>query len=255
MTNSIIDSSAKIDKSVKIGPFCVIGPDVEIGPNCILHSHVVIKGPTKIGKANSFFQFSTIGEDTPDKKYAGEATTLEIGDNNIFREGVTVHRGTVQDQSKTVIGNKNLFMAYVHIAHDCIVGDNNVFANATCLAGHVKVGNNVVLGGVTLVHQFCSLGDNSFTGINTIITMDVPAFVKVAANPARPIGLNTVGMQRNDFDNDSINIIKKAYRIIYRKGYSLKDAIKQLHALNKDPNPALQTFIASIERSERGLLR
>ena len=111
-------------------------------------------------------------------------------------------------------------MAYVHIAHDCIVGDNNVFANATCLAGHVKVGNNVVLGGVTLVHQFCSLGDHSFTGINTIITMDVPAFVKVADNPARPIGLNTIGMQRNDFDNDSINIIKKAYRIIYRKGYS-----------------------------------
>jgi Acyl-[acyl carrier protein]--UDP-N-acetylglucosamine O-acyltransferase len=146
-------------------------------------------------------------------------------------------------------------MAYVHIAHDCIVGDNNVFANATCLAGHVKVGNHVVLGGVTLVHQFCSLGDHSFTGINTIITMDVPAFVKVAANPARPIGLNTVGMQRNNFDNDSVNLIKKAYRIIYRKGYSLDEAIKRLHLLNQDKNPALTTFISSIERSERGLLR
>ena len=146
MSNSVIDSSAKIDKSVKIGPFCVIGPDVEIGPDCILHSHVVIKGPTKISSGNIFFQFSTIGEDTPDKKYDGEATTLEIGKNNIFREGVTVHRGTVQDKSKTVIGSQNLFMAYVHIAHDCIVGDNNVFANATCLAGHVKVGNHVVLG-------------------------------------------------------------------------------------------------------------
>ena len=216
---SIIHPASKIDDSVEIGPFCIIGENVEIKKGTKLLSHVVLKGPTTVGEDNTFYQFSTIGEDTPDKKYAGEATTLEIGDNNIFREGVTVHRGTVQDQSKTVIGNENLFMAYVHIAHDCIVGDNNVFANATCLAGHVKVGNNVVLGGVTLVHQFCSLGDHSFTGINTIITMDDPAFVKVAANPARPIGLNTVGMQRNDFDNDSINIIKKAYRIIYRKSY------------------------------------
>jgi UDP-N-acetylglucosamine acyltransferase len=255
MTNSVIDPSAKIDQSVKIGPFCVIGTDVEIGPDCILHSHVVIKGPTKIKAGNIFYQFSTIGEDTPDKKYNGEATTLEIGKNNIFREGVTVHRGTVQDKSKTVIGDENLFMAYSHIAHDCVVGNQNVFANTAGLAGHVTVGNNVILGAVTLVHQFCSLGDYSFTGLNTLITMDVPAFVKVAANPARPIGLNTIGMQRNNFDTDSVNLVKKAYRIIYRKGYSLDDAIKHLHALNKDNNPALTTFISSVERSERGLLR
>ena len=255
MTNSVIDPSAKIDSSVKIGPFCVIGPNVEIGPNCVLHSHVVIKGPTKISDGNIFYQFSTIGEDTPDKKYAGEATTLEIGKENIFREGVTVHRGTVQDKSKTVIGDGNLFMAYSHIAHDCVVGSQNVFANNSALAGHVEVGNSVTLAGYTLVHQFCKLGDLSFTGLNTLITMDVPAFVKVASNPARPIGLNTVGMQRNNLDNDSVNLIKKAYRIIYRKGYSLKDAIKHLYALNKDKNSALTTFISSIERSERGLLR
>jgi UDP-N-acetylglucosamine acyltransferase len=255
MANSIIDPSAKIDSSVQVGPFCVIGPNVEIGPKCVLHSHVVIKGPTKISAGNIFYQFSTIGEDTPDKKYNGEATTLEIGSNNIFREGVTVHRGTVQDKSKTIIGSENLFMAYSHIAHDCVVGDQNVFANNSGLAGHVMVGNNVILGGVTLVHQFCSLGDYSFTGLNTLITMDVPAFVKVAANPARPIGLNTVGMQRNNFDNDTINLIKKAYRIIYRKGYSLDDAIKHLHTLNQEKNHALDIFIASIERSKRGLLR
>ena len=128
---AIINPSSKIDDSVEIGPFCIVGEDVEIKKGSKLLSHVVLKGPTTIGKENIFYQFSTIGEDTPDKKYAGEATTLEIGDNNIFREGVTVHRGTVQDQSKTVIGNENLFMAYVHIAHDCIVGDNNVFANAS----------------------------------------------------------------------------------------------------------------------------
>ncbi|MAJ45210.1 MAG: acyl-[acyl-carrier-protein]--UDP-N-acetylglucosamine O-acyltransferase [Candidatus Marinimicrobia bacterium] len=255
MSNSIIDPTAIIDKSSKIGPFCVIGPDVEIGPDCILHSHVVIKGPTKINEGNAFYQFSTIGEDTPDKKYDGEDTTLEIGKNNIFREGVTVHRGTVQDKSKTIIGDENLFMAYSHIAHDCIVGNQNIFANTAGLAGHVTIGNNVILGAVTLVHQFCSLGDHSFTGLNTLITMDVPAFVKVAANPARPIGLNTIGMQRNNFDNDSINLIKKAYRIIYRKGYSLSEAIKNLHALNQEENAALTTFISSIERSERGLIR
>ncbi|MBD63055.1 MAG: acyl-[acyl-carrier-protein]--UDP-N-acetylglucosamine O-acyltransferase [Gammaproteobacteria bacterium] len=255
MKDSVIDPTAKIDSSVKIGPFCVIGSNVEIGPNCILHSHVVIKGPTKIREGNIFYQFSTIGEDTPDKKYAGENTTLEIGKKNIFREGVTVHRGTAQDKSKTVIGDGNLFMAFSHIAHDCIVGNQNVFANNSALAGHVEVGNNVTLAGYTLVHQFCKLGDLSFTGLNTLITMDVPAFVKVAANPARPIGLNTIGMQRNNFDNDTVNLIKKAYRIIYRKGYSLNDAIKKLHLLNKEENSALTTFIASIERSQRGLMR
>ena len=253
--NAVIDPSAKIHDSVKIGPFCMIGPNVEIGPNCILHSHVVIKGSTTIDADNIFYQFSTIGEDTPDKKYQGEETFLEIGKNNIFREGVTVHRGTIQDKLKTLIGDCNLFMAYSHVAHDCIIGNDNVFANTAGLAGHVTVGNHVTLGAVTLVHQFCNLGDYAFTGLNSIITMDVPAFVKVAANPARPIGLNSVGMQRNDFDVESVNLIKKAYRIVYRKGYSLQDAIKHLNALNAESHPALDTFIASIERSERGLLR
>ena len=253
--SSIVSPKTKIHPSVNIGPFCIIGDYVEIDKDTNISSHAVIKGPTKIGKNNTIYQFSSIGEDTPDKKYKGEDTQLIIGDNNIFREGVTVHRGTVQDNSKTIIGSDNLFMAYSHIAHDCLVGDQNVFANNAGLAGHVNVGNNVILGAVTLVHQFCSLGDHSFTGLNTLITMDVPAFVKVAANPARPIGLNTVGMQRNNFDTDTVNLIKKAYRTIYRKGYSLDDAIKRLHALNQDENPALTTFISSIERSQRGLLR
>jgi len=253
--NSVIDPSASIHASVKIGPFCVIGPNVTIGPNCILHSHVVIKGPTTIAEDNIFYQFSTIGDDTPDKKYAGEETTLEIGLGNIFREGVTVHRGTIQDKSRTLIGDNNLFMAYSHVAHDCEIGNHNIFANTAGLAGHVKLGNHVTLGAVTLVHQFCHLGDYSFTGLNTIITMDVPAFVKVAANPTRPIGLNSIGMERNNFDIDTVNLIKKAYRIVYRKGYSLQEAVKHLHALNSDPNPAMDTFISSIEVSERGLLR
>jgi len=254
-SNSVIDPSAKIHESVSVGPFCVIGPNVEIGPNCILHSHVIIKGPTRIDEGNIFYQFSTIGEDTPDKKYQGEETFLEIGKSNIFREGITVHRGTIQDKSKTVIGDGNLFMAYTHVAHDCVVGNYNVFANTAGLAGHVTLGNYVTLGAFTLVHQFCRLGDYSFTGLNTIITMDVPAFVKVAANPARPIGLNSIGMQRNNFDTESINLIKKAYRVVYRKGYSLEDAIQHLDELNSQSHPALETFIASLENSERGMLR
>ena len=253
--NSVIDPSANIHESVKIGPFCMIGPNVTIGPNCVLHSHVVIKGRTTIDEDNVFYQFSTIGEDTPDKKYAGEDTSLQIGKANIFREGVTVHRGTIQDKHKTVIGSGNLLMAYSHVGHDCEVGNHNVFANTAGLAGHVKLGNHVTLGAVTLIHQFCHIGDHSFTGLNTIITMDIPAFVKVAANPARPIGLNSIGMQRNNFDVDTINLIKKAYRTVYRKGYSLEEAVKQLHTLNIQANPALDTFISSIENSQRGLLR
>ena len=256
MTNSIIDPSAKIDKSVKIGPFCVIGPDVEIGPDCILHSHIVIKGPTKIGRGNSFFQFSTIGEDTPDKKFRGEKTKLEIGDRNIFREGVTIHRGTVQDKSITSIGSDNLFMAYTHVAHDCVVGDGNVFANNAGIAGHVIVGNNITIGAFTTIHQFCSIGDYSFVGMSTSITMDIPAYVKVAANPARVIGLNSVGMSRNNISAGSISLIKKAYKLVYRKGLKIDDAIKKSKKLNEGvDDPFLNIFIQSLEVSERGILR
>ncbi len=252
---SFIHPKSKVDKSTEIGPFCYIGEGVEVGPNCNLKSHVVIKGPTKIGSDNTFFQFCTIGEDTPDKKYKGEATTLEIGDGNIFREGFTAHRGTIQDKSTTKIGDNNLFMAYSHVAHDCLVGNHNVFANNSGLAGHVEVGNHATLGAVTLVHQFCEIGDFAFTGLNTLITMDVPAFVKVAANPARPVGLNVVGMQRNNFSDDDIALLKKGYRIVYRKGYSLEEAIKSLQDLNETNNEALKTFIDSIKKSSRGLLR
>ncbi len=253
---SIIHPASKIDDSVEIGPFCIIGENVEIKKGTKLLSHVVLKGPTTVGEDNTFYQFSTIGEDTPDKKFKGEKTRLEIGHRNIFREGVTVHRGTIQDKGLTKIGSDNLLMAYSHIAHDCIVGSNNVFANNAGIAGHVKVGSNITIGALTTIHQFCNIGDYSFIGMNTSISMDIPAYVKVAADPARVIGLNSVGMTRNEISSDSLSLIKKAYKLVYRKGLKIGEAIKKSKALNEEVNDAyLKIFIESLEVSERGILR
>ncbi len=253
--SSIIHPLAEIDDDVHIGPFCIVGEDVRIKSGSKLCSHVVLKGPTTIGKNNTFYQFCTIGEDTPDKKFRGEKTTLEIGDNNIFREGVTVHRGTIQDKSKTVIGSKNLFMAYAHVAHDCIVGDDNVFANNAGIAGHVNVGSNVTIGALTTIHQFCQMGDYSFAGMNASITMDVPAYIKVASNPARVVGLNSVGMERGGIDQETITFLKKAYKIIYRKGFSIKEAIEKIESMDFSDIEEIQNFICSLRSSERGILR
>ena len=254
--SSIVSTKTKIHQSVNIGPFCIIGDDVEIDEGTNILSHAVIKGPTKIGKNNVIYQFSSIGEDTPDKKYKGEDTQLIIGDNNIFREGVTIHRGTIQDKGITKIGNSNLLMAYTHIAHDCLVGNNNIFANNAGIAGHVAIGNYVVIGGYSAVHQFCSLGDYSFAGMNASITMDVPAYIKVASNPARVIGLNSVGMSRNNIPPESISLIKKAFKIIYKKGLKLEDSLNEIDILLAETNDTyLDIFSQSIKASSRGILR
>ena len=215
-----------------------------------------MRGPTFIGEENIFYQFSTIGEDTPDKKFKGEKTELEIGDRNIFREGVTVHRGTTQDNSVTIIGSNNLFMPFAHVAHDCKVGNDNVFANLAALAGHVHVGNNISIGGITTVHQYCKLGDFCFAGMNSSITMDVPAYVKVASDPARVVGINSVGMSRKNISDDTISNIKKAYKLVYRKNLKIEEALNELSLLYEQTQDShIENFINSIQASERGILR
>lgn len=252
--SSIIAESAKIGKNVQIGPFCVIGDNVDIGDNCVLTSHVVIKGHSKIGKNNVFFQFGSIGEDCQDKKYAGEATYLEIGDNNVFRESCTIHRGTTQDQGLTQIGSGNLFMVNTHVAHDCILGDDNIFANNCTLAGHVHVGNQVILGGMTAVHQFCHIGSHSFTGGGAIVLKDIPPYVMVSGIKHIPQGINSEGLKRRGFTSSAIMAIKRAYKVIYRNGNTTDQALPLLNEMAEAESDVkiLADFVAS---SKRGIIR
>lgn len=251
---AVIDPSAKIADDVKIGAFCVIGADVTLESGCILEPHVVIYGPTTIGKNNHFFPFGSIGAAPQDKKYAGEPTTLVIGDNNTFRENVTINRGTTQDLGTTIIGDNNWIMAGVHIAHDCTVGNNTIFANQVAIAGHVKVNDWAILGGYSLVHQFCSIGAHSFTGMGSVINQDVPDFVIVSGNIATPRGLNLEGLKRRGFDAEQISLVKKSYRALYRKELKLEAAIDEIKQLN-DAKNTLGSLIDFLEKSERGIVR
>jgi UDP-N-acetylglucosamine acyltransferase len=251
---AIIHPSAKLAPDVKVGAFTLIGENVEIGSGCVIHSHVVIKGPTRIGKNNRFFQFGSIGEECQDKKYAGEVTHLEIGDNNVFREFVTVHRGTIQDQSLTKIGSNNLLMSYVHVAHDCVIGNDNILANSATIAGHVHVGDNVILGGMTAVHQFCKIGSHSFTGGGCIVLRDIPPFVMVNGIENTPAGINSEGLRRRGFDKDVILQIRRAYKVLYRNGNRADEAVVQLREMAKQTKEVglMAEFVAS---STRGIIR
>lgn len=252
--HAIIDPKAKIAANVEIGPWTLIGPDVEIGEGTWVASHVVIRGPTKIGKDNKIFQFATLGEGSPDKKYGGEPTLLEIGDRNIFRECCTIHRGTVQGGGVTKIGNDNLFMAYTHVAHDCTIGNQVVFSNNASVAGHVQVGNYANLGGMAGVHQFCSIGEHSFAAGGSIIIKDIPPFITVAGHPAEVYGLNTVGLERHGFTSNTIAALKRAYKIIFRESLTLQDAISELRLMTEE-TPEIQTLINFLSNSTRGIVR
>lgn len=251
---AIIDPSAKIGANVSVGPWSIIGPDVEIGDDSIIESHVIVKGPTVIGKNNHIFQFSSVGEATPDLKYKGEKTRLVIGDNNVIREGVTIHRGTIQDRSETTIGNDNLLMAYVHVGHDSVIGNHCILVNNASLAGHVKVDDWAILAGYTLVHQFCHIGAHCFTGMGCGIGKDVPAYVMVTGNPAEAKSINSEGLRRRGFSKEAIAAINKAYKIIYRRGLTVEEALQELQVLVQGC-PEVQPMIDSLQQSTRGIVR
>jgi len=251
---AIVHPTARIGANVHIGPWTIIGPHVEIGEGTWIGPHVVIQGPTKIGRDNKIFQFSSIGEIPQDKKFRGEETFLEIGDRNIIRESCTFNRGTAQDKSHTKIGDDNLFMAYVHIAHDCIVGNYTIFANNASLAGHVIVEDYVILGGFSGVFQSCRVGIHSFAAMGSMIEKDVPPFVKVSGYYAKPFGLNTVGMKRRGFSIETLVNLRRAYKIIYRKGFTVRKAIEHLQVMVAEC-PDVQILIDFIQASERGIVR
>ena len=251
---AVVDPSAKLGKDVMVAPFAIIGADVTLGDGCKVDGHVVIKGPSKFGANNYFAPFSCVGEAPQDKKFAGEQTWLEVGDDNVFREFCTVHRGTTQDQGKTIIGNNNLFMAYTHVAHDCIVGDHNILSNNASLAGHVTVGNHAILGGFTGVHQFCKVGDYAFLGRGPIITMDVLPFAMVAGNTPSLHGVNVEGLKRAEYSRERITAIRNAYKLIFRSNLPLAEATRQLESTGTDSED-VRLILDFISNSERGLQR
>lgn len=252
-SKAIIDPKAQIGENVSIGPWSVIGPDVQIGDNCTIASHVVIRGPSLIGANNKIYQFSTIGDDTPDLKYKGEPTKLIIGDDNVIREGVTIHRGTVQDKGETIVGNHNLLMAYAHVGHDSIIGDHVIMVNNSSLAGHVTVGDWAILSGYALIHQYVSVGAHSFIGPAAFSYHDVPAFVTAFGSPAEPRTINKEGLKRRGFTSEQISLANKSYKLLYRRGLTLDEAIDAITEFGDDT--VITTLVDSLKASTRGIIR
>ncbi|CAK0756003.1 acyl-(acyl-carrier-protein)--UDP-N-acetylglucosamine O-acyltransferase [Gammaproteobacteria bacterium] len=251
---AVIDPGASLASDVTIGPYTIVGPGVEIGAGTRIGPHSVIQGPTRIGRDNQIFQFTSIGDSPQDKKYQGEPTELHIGDGNTIREYCTINRGTVQGGGITRIGDDNWIMAYAHIAHDCQIGSHAIFANAASLAGHVNVGDWAILGGFTLVHQFCSLGVHCFTAFGSVIGQDVPPYVLVSGHMARPHGLNTEGLRRRGFSPETLQQLRRAYKIIYRSGFTLEQAIARLREMTEEC-PEVGLFVDALSKATRGIIR
>ncbi|CAL1329168.1 acyl-ACP--UDP-N-acetylglucosamine O-acyltransferase [Candidatus Providencia siddallii] len=255
--SSIIEKKAIVGTNVRIGPFCYIGDNVEIGEGTVLKSHIVINGYTKIGRNNIFFQFSSIGEINQDLKYNGEPTRFEIGDRNCIRENVTIHRGTMQGGGLTKIGNDNLLMVNVHIAHDCIIGNNCIIANNGTLGGHVIIDDFAIIGGMSAIHQFCKIGSYAMIGGCSGVSQDVPPYIIAQGNHATPFGLNIEGLKRHGFKKESLQYIRNAYKILYCSGKSLKSAreeIDKIAKLNKHVK-IFSDFLKKSSQSKRGIIR
>ena len=251
---AIVDSKAELADDVTVGPYTIIGPDVKIDSGTSIGSHVVVTGHTSIGKDNQIFQFSSLGEAPQDKKYQGEPTRLEIGNNNTIREFCTFNRGTSQDKGVTKIGNNNWIMAYVHIAHDCNVNNNTILANNSSLAGHVDMDDFAILGGFTLVHQFCKIGQHVIMAVGSVVFKDIPPYVTASGYDANPHGINVEGLKRRGFSADSITNIKRAYKTLYRQSLTLDEAKVDL-TQQATKAPELIVLIEFLNQSTRGIIR
>lgn len=252
--HAIVHPSAKIAEGVEIGPGSIVGEGVEIGSGTWVGPHVVIKGPTIIGKNNKIFQFASLGDIPQDKTYQGELTKLEIGDNNVIREYCMISRGTAKGRAVTKIGNNNFFMAYTHVGHDCIVGNNVVMVSFSALSGHVVVDDYVNIGGYSAVHQFCHVGAYAFIARATYISKDVLPYIMVAGYNPSACGINTVGLRRGGFSSASIDNMRRAYKIIFRKGFTVQQAVAELEIMQQE-YPEVIPMIDALNNSTRGITR
>ena len=251
---ALVDPLAGLAGDVEVGPYSIIGPHVTIGAGTIVGPHVVVTGRTTFGARNRLFQFTSIGEVPQDRKYGGEPTTTTIGDDNVFREFVTIHAGTAQDRGDTAIGNGNLFLAYTHVAHDCVVGNLTTFSNNAQIAGHVRIGDWAVLGAYAGVHQFCRVGAHAMIAAGAIVVQDVPPFVTAAGYPAKPHGTNNEGLRRRGVTSEDILAVRRAYKTLYREGRSLDDA-KTVLVEARQASPALAPLVDFLAETGRGIIR
>lgn len=251
---AIVSPDAEIAEGVAVGPFAIIGAGVRIGAGTSIGPHAVVNGPTTLGRDNKVFQFASIGDAPQDRKYAGEPTQLIVGDGNVFREFCSINRGTAGGRGRTTIANECLFMAYSHVAHDCIVGSHCIMSNCTALAGHVELGDWVILSGYSGVHQFCKVGAHAFLANNAAVTRDVPPYLLVAGSPAEPKGINSEGLKRRGFDAAQIANVKSAYRLLYRTKLKLAEAVEQLREL-VPAQPEIAPFVDFLAASERSIIR
>jgi len=252
---AIVDPKAEIGEGVEIGPYCVIEKDVSIGSGTVIGPHVVIRGGTKIGKGCQIFQFASIGEIPQALAFKGEKTSITIGDENIIREFVTLHRGTAKGGGETIIGNNNFFMAYSHVAHDCRIGNQVVLANGATLAGHILIEDYAIIGGLSAVHQFCRIGTHAFISGLTGVTLDIPPFMLASGNRAKLFGLNTVGLKRHQFREETIRALKRAYRILFRSSLTLEKAIKKVMEDEIFQTKEVQHLLNFIQHTNRGISR
>ncbi len=251
---ALVDPKAELAADVEVGAYSIVGPDVRADEGTVIGPHVVLTGRTSLGKRNRLFQFTSIGEIAQDRKYSGEPTTTTIGDDNVCREFMTINAGTAQDRGDTQIGNANLFLAYTHVAHDCVVGNATTFSNNAQLAGHVHIGDWVVMGAYSGVHQFCRVGAHAMVAAGAIVLQDVPPFVMAAGYPATPRGINTEGLRRRGFGAEDILAVRRAYKTLYREGRQL-DAAREALAAAAGTSPALSTLVEFLAMPGRGIIR